>query len=60
MIMSKPIPQEQIKVEPSEYAMTLEDVGVALGGISRERIRQIENRAMGKIKKMFPGLEELL
>lgn len=32
-----------------DYAMTLEEVGQALG-VSRERVRQLENRALAKAR----------
>jgi len=37
---------------------TLEDIGKRLG-ISRERVRQIEKRALGKLKNELGGLKEL-
>lgn len=36
----------------SEYAMTLSEIGAVLG-VSRERVRQIINSALAKIKKRY-------
>ena len=37
---------------------TLEEVGKIMGGVTRERIRQIESKAISKLK--YYGLKELL
>ncbi len=46
-----------------EYAMTLEEISQELG-VSRERVRQLENRALGKARAILERhgyrLEDLL
>lgn len=39
--------------------MTLEEIGITLG-ITRERARQIEEKAMAKIERKFPFLAEVI
>lgn len=40
-----------------DYAMTLEEIGKVFG-VSRERIREIEQRAMSKLREAFESLEK--
>ena len=45
-----------------DFEMTLEEVGEALGGLSRERVRQIETKAFRKLRhpKRSNGLKEFI
>lgn len=36
-------------------SMMLEDIGTVVGGMTREGVRQIETRAMAKLRKMYAG-----
>ena len=38
-----------------EPAQTLEELGIDLG-ITRERVRQVESRALGELRSVAPGL----
>lgn len=42
-------PKRDAGMKFGDYAMTLDEVGLELG-VSRERIRQLENRALAKAK----------
>ena len=45
-------PKRDAGMKFCDYAMTLDEVGRELG-VSRERIRQLENRALAKAKKIL-------
>jgi len=42
-----------------DHSHTLEEVGQAMG-ISRERVRQLQERALGKLRKRFPKMRQQL
>ena len=45
-------PKRDAGMKFGDYVMTLDEVGRELG-VSRERIRQLENRALAKAKKIL-------
>jgi predicted DNA-binding protein (UPF0251 family) len=47
-------PRHNGVIRPVEYAMTLGEIAEKLG-VSRERVRQIEQRALGKMRRALHG-----
>ncbi len=50
--MSHYYPKRDAGLKSHDYALTLEEVGRQLG-ISHERVRQLENRALAKAKEIL-------
>jgi hypothetical protein len=48
------LPTEQDRLANSDYYKTLDEVGQELG-VTRERVRQIQNTALDKLRREFPA-----
>jgi hypothetical protein len=49
------LPTEQDRVANSDFHMTLDEIGQELG-VTRERVRQIQNTALDKLRREFPAM----
>ena len=48
------LPTEQDRLANSDYYKTFDEVGQELG-VTRERVRQIQNTALDKLRREFPA-----